>query len=453
MKKLSLKTRLILFFSVIAGIMLCCSAFFSWQESTEKTNEFFDTYQTALARQLAAADWTAVHSDKNRMNEDFFDKIEHADTEDEAIGFAVFNASGKMIFHDGENGRYFPYEPKPEAFSNTRVDDEKWRLVWIPTKDSQFMVAVGQELDYRTDIAWDMMETFTLPWLIGMGSLLIFMIIIITLEFWPMKRLAVHLRNRNGDDLSPLSDDRLPTEVKPLIQSMNLLLGKIQSTLDRERRFIADSAHELRTPLTALKVQLEIAQLATDDDRMRSEALTKLSTGIDRASRLVEQLLALSRAESEAHSDTQTRIDWHSIIHQMISDYQQPAQEKNIMFKTDLSDAGPFSHGNPILAGLIIRNLVDNAVRYSPNGATVQITLRDYKLIVLNTGTHVEDTVLERLTHRFYRPAGQKESGSGLGLSIVDRITRLYKSTLTYRNTSDGFEVTVSAQEPSSDFR
>ncbi len=447
MKKLSLKTRLILSFALIAGIVLCIAAFFSWEETNEKTNEFFDTYQVALARQLAAADWNAIQINDTDLTDELIDDIDNGDTEDEAIGFAVFNQQGDKIFHDGENGRYFPYAPTPDAFSTHMIDDEEWRIVWVSATHGPFMIAVGQEAEYRADIAWEMMEVFTFPWGVGIACLLGVMIVIITLEFWPINRLAAHLRNRRGDDLSPISDDGLPTEIKPLTHAMNLLLKKIQETMERERSFIADSAHELRTPLTALKIQLEIIQLAPEDEKTRTEALNKLSIGIDRAARLVEQLLALSRAESALRSDTDTQIDWDKIVTQTVADYTHAAEMKDISLFVSSDKTGPFSFANPILAALIVRNLLDNAIRYSPQGAKVYLTLCHKKLHVLNTQTHVDEAILSRLSHRFYRPAGQKQKGSGLGLSIVERIAHLYHASLQYHNTPDGFEVVISARE------
>lgn len=443
MKKLSLKIRLILSFILIATTVFCVAGIFAWKETTEKADEFFDTYQMILARQLAGANWNGITPEQQQMTNKLLDDIHSADDEDEAIGFAVFRTDGQMIFNDGENGRDFTYQPVPKSFVNQTVDDEEWRIIWIPAVDSNYMIAVGQEKEYRADIAWEMMEEFTLPWLIGIGMMLLLMIIIIGYEFHPINRLARGLKKRKEDDLSALSEERIPTEILPLIQAMNELLAKVRDTLERERSFIADSAHELRTPLTALKVQLEVLQLMQDDEKARAEGLKKLAQGIDRATRLVEQLLALSRAESGVLADKDTCIPWGQIVQEIRADYQARAKEREINLCIESDNTGPFACGNPVLAATVVRNLTDNAVRYGQAGAEIMITLKNGVLHVLNKQTHVSEDVLTRLGQRFYRPAGQKQKGSGLGLSIVARIVHLYSGKLTFQNTDEGFLVSV----------
>ena len=257
MKKLSLRLRLIIFFALVSGIVFSAAAFVSWQETSEKIDEFFDTYQMALARQLASADWSTATPDVQKITNKLIKRINHADDEDEAIGFAVFDKQGKMVFHDNENGKDFFFAPYIGNFIKQPVDGEEWRIVWLASADGKYVIAVGQELDYRNDIVWEMTEEFILPWGVGICILLLLMILIITLEFRPLNRLASNLVRRSADDLSPLTEEKLPSEIRPLITSMNVLFEKINNMLERERGFIADSAHELRTPLTALKFSLK----------------------------------------------------------------------------------------------------------------------------------------------------------------------------------------------------
>ena len=264
MTKLSLRLRLIILFVIISGIFGAMAGVLSWQETKEKIDEFFDTYQIALARQLAAADWSKVSPRIQQATDRLLDNIADADDEDEAIGFAVFDKNGRKVFHDDQNGRDFAYTPVIGSYVEQRVDDEKWRIVWIYSADQQYVIAVGQELDYREDIAWDMAEEFVSPWIFGLAALLLMMIVVITIEFLPLNKLAREVQHRPEGDLSPLPTAGLPEEVQPLLLAMNQLLGQTENMLRRERSFIADSAHELRTPLTALKVQLEVLELSLE---------------------------------------------------------------------------------------------------------------------------------------------------------------------------------------------
>lgn len=330
MTKLSLRLRLIILFVIISGIFGAMAGVLSWQETKEKIDEFFDTYQIALARQLAAADWSTVSPRIQQATDRLLDNIADADDEDEAIGFAVFDKNGRKVFHDDQNGRDFAYTPVIGSYVEQRVDDEKWRIVWIYSADQQYVIAVGQELDYREDIAWDMAEEFVSPWIFGLAALLLMMIVVITIEFLPLNKLAREVQHRPEGDLSPLPTAGLPEEVQPLLLAMNQLLGQTENMLRRERSFIADSAHELRTPLTALKVQLEVLELSLDDKPARTEALKKLEGGIERASRLVEQLLALSKIDTASAAKLNEReiISWRQIWMQLKDDYRSEAEAK-----------------------------------------------------------------------------------------------------------------------------
>lgn len=449
MKKLSLRLRLIIFFTGISCLIWAIAGFVSWHESRDKADEFFDTYQMVLARQLAAADWNGVSPSLQQITNHLIDNIKNAEDEDEAIGFAVFNQDGRIIFHDNENGRYFHFDNQAEGrFVDLRIDDEDWRIVFLRSADGKFMIAVGQELEYRDDIAWDMAEEFMLPWGFGLFALLTLIIIMISLEFAPLRKLAACLSARRSDDLSPLPETNLPQEILPLIRALNRQLSQVEDLLRRERSFISDSAHELRSPLTALKVQLEVVRLSADDHTARDNALQKLEAGIERSARLVEQLLALSRIESSLGEDMDAQsLDWPQIISEIIGEYEAPAADKNISFRCRPNGIPPFENGNPVLCALLVRNLVDNAVKYSPRGAHVEITVRNEELRVINSGTSVTPDNLSRLGQRFFRPAGQKETGSGLGLSIVSRIASFYGCRVKFNSDKKGFCVSITPLE------
>ena len=290
----------------------------------------------------------------------------------------------------------------------------------------------------------DILEEFMLPWLAGFIVLLLAISGLTFIEFRPLKKLASEIESRPADDFSPLNAEKAPTEIKPLLKAMNRMFAKIEALLARERSFISDSAHELRTPLTALKIQLEIAEMSGDDSQMRTQALAKLSLGIERAEHLVEQLLALSRLEADnGHYDNTELLDWKDISAALFDNYAEAAKKKNITLLSYIGATSPIVRGNHILAALLLRNLLDNAVKYSPNGAKITATVDNEEIAVVNSGTIVDEAVLARLSERFFRPAGQKETGSGLGLAIVKRIAGLYGCSLDFANTDDGFKAAV----------
>lgn len=447
MKKMSLRLRLIISFLIVSTCVWTAAAVISWQESRDQMDEFFDTYQLLLARQLSTADWTNLTADMQKKSNRLIENVDDdGEEEDEALGFAVFNRRGEMIFNDDENGRDFIYTPEASGFINQKIGRKKdmWRIFWLTSADKNFTIAVGQELEFRDDAALELVEETLLPWLVGLSVLLLAVIWMVSRELRPLRRIADELSERDSDNLHPLSLSGQASEILPLIKAINTQFSRIEQMLQRERGFISDSAHELRSPLTALKVQLEVALLADDDAAARHQALQKLNQGIDRSTRLVEQLLALSRLDSAAAAANDEPLDWPALVNAAVNEQLPAAEEKKINIKTSTDGSAPTTCGQPLLWALLLRNLLDNAVRYSPEEAQICIELKDETLSVTNSNTVVAAEYLPRLKERFFRPAGQKSTGSGLGLSIVERIAELHRCRVALTNDDGNFRVTVS---------
>ena len=447
MKKMSLRLRLIISFLIVSTCVWTAAAVISWQESRDQMDEFFDTYQLLLARQLSTADWTNLTADMQKKSNRLIENVDDdGEEEDEALGFAVFNRRGEMIFNDDENGRDFIYTPEASGFVNQKIGRKKdmWRIFWLTSADKNFTIAVGQELEFRDDAALELVEETLLPWLVGLSVLLLAVIWMVSRELRPLRRIADELSERDSDNLHPLSLSGQASEILPLIKAINTQFSLIEQMLQRERGFISDSAHELRSPLTALKVQLEVAQLADDDAAARHQALQKLNQGIDRSTRLVEQLLALSRLDSAAAAANDEPLDWPALVNAAVNEQLPAAEEKKINVKTSTDGSAPTTCGQPLLWALLLRNLLDNAVRYSPEEAQISIELKDETLSVTNSNTVVAAEYLPRLKERFFRPAGQKSTGSGLGLSIVERIAELHRCRVALTNDDGNFRVTIS---------
>lgn len=447
MKKISLRLRLIISFLIVSTCVWTAAAVISWQESRDQMDEFFDTHQLLLARQLSTADWTNLTADMQKKSNRLIENVDDdGEEEDEALGFAVFNRRGEMIFNDDENGRDFIYTPEASGFVNQKIGRKKdmWRIFWLTSADKNFTIAVGQELEFRDDAALELVEETLLPWLVGLSVLLLAVIWMVSRELRPLRRIADELSERDSDNLHPLSLSGQASEILPLIKAINTQFSRIEQMLQRERGFISDSAHELRSPLTALKVQLEVAQLADDDAAARHQALQKLNQGIDRSTRLVEQLLALSRLDSAAAAANDEPLDWPALVNAAVNEQLPAAEEKKINIKTSTDGSAPTTCGQPLLWALLLRNLLDNAVRYSPEEAQISIELKNETLSVTNSNTVVAAEYLPRLKERFFRPAGQKSTGSGLGLSIVERIAELHRCRVALTNDDGNFRVTVS---------
>ncbi|TBL74276.1 two-component system sensor histidine kinase QseC [Obesumbacterium proteus] len=444
---LNLRLRLILGFIVLIVITWVCASALAWNQTRDTVDELFDTQQMLFAKRLTALniDDLAVKNPQLPRSKKMV-RHSHGDLDDDALAFAIFTVEGKMVLNDGDNGPDLQYHYRRDGFTEGTLQDDKdlWRLVWLTTPDGKYRVVVGQEWDYRQEMAIDIVKAQLLPWLIALPIMVLLLIWLVTRELAPMKRLAKRLYQRRPDDETPLPLDAIPSEVKPLVEALNSLFTRTGDMLVRERRFTSDAAHELRSPLAALKVQTEVAQLAQDDTEMREHALTNLTEGIERATRLVDQLLTLSRLDSLSGLDDVQDIALQDVLQTGVMDHYHKARTSGVELMLDIRQTPPPRRAQPLLLALLVRNLLDNAIRYSPRGSTVKITLDAHSFSVEDNGPGVSPEYLKRIGERFFRPPGQEKTGSGLGLSIVQRIATLHGMTTHFSDgETGGFRVEI----------
>lgn len=441
MNRLNLRLRLIIGFILLTLLCWGAASIQSWNQTRDKINELYDTQQMLFAKRLATINPAELSQQPQSLPKTKRLLRDHrGDQDDDALAFAVFTRDGRMVLNDGDNGKDFLFSDRRNGFSDgqLRDDDDLWRMVWLETPDQRYRVVVGQEWEYRDDMTRDIVQTNLVPWLFALPVMLILLFWLITRELSPLKRIALQLNHRAPDDGSPLTTPRLPQEVRPIVDALNTLFARINQMLLRERRFTSDAAHELRSPLAALKVQTEVVQLAHDDEPMRHHALNNLNQGIDRATRLVDQLLTLSRLDAETALENRQRIDLSQLLQQAVIDHYAKAQQAGVELKLNLPDAAVEREGHSLLLTLMVRNLLDNAIRYSRSGSTVDITLSQAGFSVADNGPGVSEQDLARIGERFYRPPGQEKSGSGLGLSIVSHIAQLHAMRVRFANRPQG---------------
>ncbi|HCQ7771819.1 quorum sensing histidine kinase QseC [Enterobacter kobei] len=443
--KLSLKLRLMLLFLVLSLTAWFAASLVAWQQTTHKLDKLFDTQQMLFAKRLLTMELDELHAPA-RMRE-VPKKAKHGHLDDDALAFAIYASDGTMILNDGENGRDIPYHYRRDGFDDGRLqdDNDEWRFLWLTSPDGKYRVVVGQEWEYRQDMALDVVSSQLTPWLVALPVMLLLLIVLLSRELKPLKKLAQTLRARSPDATDALPIQGVPAEVRPLLDSLNHLFARTQEMMTRERRFTSDAAHELRSPLAALKVQTDVAQLSQDDPQAQEKALTQLHAGIDRASRLVDQLLTLSRLDSLDSLDGVEQIAMADLLQSAVMDIYPPAQQAGIDIRLNINAPEVTRTGQQLLLSLLVRNLLDNATRYSPRGSVVDVTLDARRFTVRDNGPGISPDALARLGERFYRPPGQDATGSGLGLSIVKRIAALHGMHVALGNAPEGgFEVNVS---------
>ncbi len=447
----SLRLRLSLFFAALLFAAWAAAAVLSWLESMKSIDTFFDTQQMLFAKRLASAHYKsgAIHLPDTDDMLAVAGRGDEGEQEDDALAFAVFSPDGKLLLSDGDDGRDFVFNPKANGFVNTRADGDLWRIVWLTSLDRNVVVAVGQELEYRDDLALEMIMGQMLPWLILLPVLLIGLVWMLSRELSPLRSVASSLTRRDPDDTSAIEISVQP-EIRPLLQALNSLFARMGAMLSRERSFIANAAHELRTPLAGLSIQAQVAQSARQPET-RAHALSQLRKGIDRTSRLVDQLLLLFKLESlheararekDPQNAWQTHLKWTSLLESSLDEVREQLEAKNINLQVhnQCPDAG--ISGQPELLGVMLRNIVSNATKYTPESGTIDVTLAARSLTIKNTCQDIPPADAARLGERFFRPPGQTQAGSGLGLSIAKRIAQLHNTQISI-STTGHFLVTL----------
>ncbi|MDY7540385.1 ATP-binding protein [Undibacterium sp. 5I1] len=333
---------------------------------------------------------------------------------------------------------------------------KRWRVFSVATRDR--IIQVAQPLDLRTDLA----ATAALR---SLTPLLAFVPLMALLIWWtvgnsllPLQRVANEVEQRDARSLEQVAETDLPSEVVPLITALNSLLARLQQAFSSQRAFVADAAHELRSPLTALKLQLQLLGNAPDD-AAKKQALDQLNQGVDRSSHLIEQLLIAAQTDP---ADTQIQLQAYApstniaeLTRQTIADLFPIAQSRELQLEL----AAPEQLLIPVDAArlsILIRNLIDNAIRYTPNGGQVHTSVIDHgsqvELLVEDSGPGIAPSDRERVFSRFYRLNNHpsQQTGSGLGLSIVKNIVDQHGAQITLTSSAlGGLKVSVIFQASS----
>jgi len=321
------------------------------------------------------------------------------------------------------------------GFKTVDVDGVAWRVFAAHGKTRDVQVYVGERVDSRSSILWAAMRSTLWPISVALPLLALASWWAVIRGMGPLRELGRTLANRQPQALQPVVVADAPSEMTPMLDALNGLFERIARLMASERRFTADAAHELRTPIAAIRAQAQVALGAGDDARVRRHALHATLAGCDRAARLIEQLLTLSRLEAGVLPVTATQ-DLSSLARQVVADAASEALQKGQTIELQSPDSCPVL-GDATLLAVLMRNLVDNAVRYSPRGASVRVAVvcrrKEVVLDVQDSGPGLAEEDMRRLGERFFRVLGAAESGSGLGWSIVRRIAAAHLARVQVR--------------------
>ncbi|MGI4847846.1 MAG: sensor histidine kinase N-terminal domain-containing protein [Janthinobacterium lividum] len=302
------------------------------------------------------------------------------------------------------------------------------------------LVQVGETLDKRLQLANQIIKGVILPEFIILPVALALIWFALSRGLSPLAELQRHIRARRSDDLSPIAANQVPEEIAPLVSSLNDLLGRLSQSIQLQKRFIADAAHQMKTPLAGMRMQSELALRQTSQDEIH-RSLMQLSKSSQAATRLVNQLLALARAENQdPHGPPFVEVELSALAREVTHDWFQLSRTRGIDLGLEAPDQPVNVLGDPTMLRELLKNLLDNALHYTPSNGTVTVRVRadqTRKLALLeveDTGPGIAAAERSHVFERFYRILGNQQSGSGLGLAIVREIAKQHGATVDLYN-------------------
>jgi two-component system sensor histidine kinase QseC len=429
---LTLQSRLLVtVLGLMAAVWLAVAASI-WYDTGHELDELLDAHLAQAAALLATQRLDDLEGDN-------FPPPPNLHKYQSRVAIQVWHAGHLMVRSTNAPDVPLADHGKP-GLTNQEVDGQAWRVLTTAGNEPHVMIHVGELAAARKHILLASLRSVIWPMLLALPLLALGIWWAVRGAVRPLRQLGQAVAARRPESLAPLSSTAVPPEVAPLVDALNGLFERMAALLESERRFTADAAHELRTPIAAIRMQVQVAQGARSGPE-QAQALAATLQGCDRAARLVEQLLQLARLEGEAArgglpdggagAGADLRTDLSALARSLLADLAPQAHARAQTLTLEAPD--PATVPMPAaLAQVLLRNLVDNALRYSPDGAVVRVTVggpsggHGATLVVEDSGPGLPPEALARLGERFYRVLGTGQAGSGLGWSIVQRLARLY---------------------------
>src|SRR5579883_204354 len=354
--------------------------------------------------------------------------------------FQVWTHDQKLLFHSNEQP-FFPLNAVRIGFSDHILSGREWRVYASLDKKTSNKIVVAELYDIRDRLADEIARNNAYILLVTYPIFGILIWLIVGLALRSITRVTSEISNRASTYLEPVEYESIPIEIQPLVSELNQLFIRLKLAFDRNKRFAGDAAHELRTPLAALKTQAQVALRANNTSEVQ-QALQKVIQGVDRSSHVVAQLLTLSRLGREESLEDVGPVDLQKIATEIIAFLVPIALEKHIEIEMAPPSRGAIIFGNETALGILIRNIVDNAIRYTPEKGSVKVQIittdEDVIFRVIDTGPGIPAELRERVFERFFRILGTTAPGSGLGLAIVSQIAELHQAHIILSSPPSG---------------
>lgn len=435
--------------ALVLGLMLLgtlAMTLFNYFDSTHEVEEIYDAQLAHSARLLQGLMRTPVREEERAgLYRAFNEALAQAGQRskpghpyESKLAFQVWDASGHLLVHSA-GAPSLESPSQQEGFAALELGPHKWRGFLLRDTSTGLLIWTGERDDVRRELVTSIVRHTLFPTLLGSLLLAALLWWAIGWGLAPLRNMAAVIRARHADSLQPLQLEPLPSELAPMQAALNRLLGQIERLLERERRFIADAAHELRTPLAVLRVHVQNATQARDEAE-REQSLGYLLGGIDRATRVVNQLLTLARMEPLIERGELAQVDVLALVRETLAELTPWVLKQGLELDLEAEEGDYHLNADPGSLGIALQNLVTNAVNHSPAGGRLHVRLSaDAQRLLLQVedqgpGIPAED--LERVFERFYSRGTVQ--GAGLGLAIVQSIARRHAGQIRLRNLDSG---------------
>jgi two-component system sensor histidine kinase QseC len=430
--KPSLRRRLLFLLSGTVLAAWLATAVFTYFDAREEIGEMLDAHLAQSAGLIAA-------QLEHELDDDHESTVPRQYKHERKIAFQVWDKKGRLLLRSA-SAPETRLQSRSEGYGDAEIDGKRWRIFSRWDESRHYLVQVGERYELRNELAESVAGHLLHPLYFALPALALLIWLAVGAGLAPLAGVAREVARRAPDNLAHLDEGNAPREISPLIAALNALFDRLRTSLEQERRFTADAAHELRTPLAAVKTQAQVALGATSDGE-RGRALANVVSGTDRAARLVEQLLVLARLDPQTALPPGQRVDLQALAQQGVAELAPAAAGKGVEVGLAPGEAAPVA-GDAVLLAVLLRNLLDNAVRYTPPGGEVEVSVKPaaggVSLAVVDNGPGIPEAERGKAFDRFHRVLGTGEEGSGLGLSIVRRIADLHRAGVSLESGPGG---------------
>lgn len=424
----SLKKRLLQWISfpvlIAAALIFFIAYLFSWHEIEE-------VYDAQLVHSAKTLLQLTEHEIAKKQNIDIGTEnpnLQHR--YENKTAFRIWK-NDKIVLQSSRAKDFRGIEAPP-GFSLQTIENKPWRFFVYIDAQNDIRIETAERYAIRYELIGQLMTSLAIPMAILIPLLLLIVWIGVRQSITPLIALSTEVDSRKIDDLTPIINSYIPREVTPLVDAMNRLFIRIGDSFKREREFTDHAAHELRTPLAAMKTQTQVLMRKAAAMPECRDGLDNLNSTIDRTTHLVEQLLSLARLQSDI--PPMEAVDLSDLLHEVIGEIKSAAERKHQTLNVDIVDhIHTDGHSNSLY--ILIRNILDNALKYTPDDGKISVSLRADKILtVSDSGPGISEADKKRVFNRFVRVDKTGQTGSGLGLSIAQWVADAHKATLSLKN-------------------